>query len=217
MEGNEKKRKKARKHGLLSRIFPANYDFYGMLNKQAEQTSVGVKALLTWLQSGANSDPDDVVREEDKGDQIRLEMERELQGAFSTPFDRQDIYTISRKMDYILNYSMSTAYEMKAFNVKPDEPVIKMAQSLLNGADLVTRSIKLLKEDPNAVEDLIPNMREHERDIEKTYVQTMAIVFAKDDPIVAMKKREIYHHLRDAGRNLSITIDVIHRIIVGLS
>jgi uncharacterized protein Yka (UPF0111/DUF47 family) len=188
-----------------------------MLNKQAEQTSVGVKALLTWLRSGANSDPVEVAREEDKGDQIRLEMERDLQGAFSTPFDRQDIYTISRQMDYILNYSMSTAHEMKAFNVKPDEPVMKMAQSLLNGTDLVAKCVKLLKEDPNAVEDLIPNLRQHERDIEETYVQTMAIVFAKDDPIEAVKKREIYHHMRDAGRNLSITVDVIHRITVGLS
>jgi uncharacterized protein Yka (UPF0111/DUF47 family) len=106
---------------------------------------------------------------------------------------------------------------MKAFNVKPDEPVMKMAQSLLNGTDLVAKCVKLLKEDPNAVEDLIPNLRQHERDIEETYVQTMAIVFAKDDPIEAVKKREIYHHMRDAGRNLSITVDVIHRITVGLS
>ncbi len=217
MEENEKKLKNAGKHGLFGRMFPVNYDFYEMLNEQAEQTSVGVKALLTWLQSGANSDPVDVVREEDKGDQIRLGMERELQGAFSTPFDRQDIYTISRQMDYILNYTMSTAYEMKAFDVKPDDPVIKMANSLLNGADLVAKSVKLLKEDPKAVEGLIPDMRRYERDIEKTYVQTMAAVFSTDDPIVAMKKREVYHHLKDAGRNLSITVDVLHRIIVGLS
>ena len=128
LEGNEKKRNNAGEHGLFGRMFPVKYDFYGMLNEQAEQTSVGVKALLTWLRSGANSDPVDVVREEDKGDQIRLGMERELQGAFSTPFDRQDIYTISRQMDYILNYTMSTAYEMKAFEVKPDEPVIEDGQ-----------------------------------------------------------------------------------------
>jgi len=52
--------------------------------------------------------------------------------------------------------------------------------------------------------------------IDKTYVRNMALVFTNDDPIMAMKKREIYHHLKDAGRNLSITVDVLHRIIVGL-
>jgi hypothetical protein len=34
--------------------------------------------------------------------------------------------------------------------------------------------------------------------------------------MTSLKKREIYHHLRDAGRNLSITVDILHRIVVGV-
>ena len=51
-------------------------------------------------------------------------------------------------------------------------------------------------------------MRGYEHEIEKTYVQAISNVFSKDDPITAMKKREVYHHLKDAGRNMSITVDV---------
>jgi uncharacterized protein len=214
MEGKAKKVKKGRKRSLMNLIFPPRYDFYGMLSKQAEQTEVGVKALITWLETNANSDPVDVIREENKGDEIRLDMESELQGAFSTPFDRQDIYEVSRRMDHILNFSVSTAYEMKAFGVKPDTSILTMARSLSKGTELMANSVNLLKEDPKAAGDLIPKMRDHEREIEKTYVHNMAIVFEKDEPIIAMKKREIYHHLRDAGRHMSITVDVLHRIIV---
>jgi uncharacterized protein Yka (UPF0111/DUF47 family) len=95
--------------------------------------------------------------------------------------------------------------------------MMSMARSLFEGTELVTRCVLLLKEHPEEAEKLIRRLRQYEHDIEKTYVRNMALVFAIDDPILAMKKREIYHHLKDAGRNMSITVDVLHRIIVGLS
>jgi uncharacterized protein Yka (UPF0111/DUF47 family) len=216
VEESPKQQKDGKGRGVLDRIFPSGYDFYGMLGRQADQTALGVKALITWLESGAATDPVELIKEEDKGDQLRLEMERLLLEAFTTPFDRQDIYAMSRQMDHILNYSMSTAYEMRAFGVKPDEATMSMARSLLIGSELVARSVLLLKSDPREAERNIRRLREYEHDIEKTYVRSMTLVFASDEPIMAMKKREIYHHLKDAGRNMSITVDVLHRIIVGL-
>jgi uncharacterized protein len=214
MEGKEKKARKGRIHSFANLLFPTKYDFYGMLSKQAVQTEVGVRALINWLDSGGNDDPVNVAGEKGKGDQIRLEMESELQRAFSTPFDRQDIYEVSRRMDHILNFSVSTAYEMKAFDVEADQAILIMAGSLLKGAGLIVDCVNTLKENPEEAGNLIPKMREEERLIEKTYIQNMAGVFASDEPIIAMKKREIYHHLRDAGRHMSITVDVLHRIIV---
>jgi uncharacterized protein len=217
MKESSDQEKQGKRRGFIEHIFPHDYDFYGMLGRQAEQTAVGVRTLITWLESGASSDPIALIQEEDKGDQLRLEMEKLLLEAFSTPFDRQDIYAISRQMDHILNYSMSTAYEMRAFDVKPDEATMSMARSLLNGIELVAQCVRLLKEHPDEADNNIRRLREYEHEIEKTYVRCMVQVFANDDAILAMKKREIYHHLKDAGRNLSITVDVLHRIIVGLN
>ena len=216
MKESPKQTKDGKGRGVLDRVFPSEYDFYGMLSKQADQTALGVKTLITWLESGAATDPIELIKEEDKGDQLRLEMEGLLLEAFSTPFDRQDIYAMSRQMDHILNFSMSTAYEMRAFGVKPDEATMSMARSLFTGTELVARSVLLLKSDAKEAEKNIRRLREYEHDIEKTYVRSMTLVFASDEPIMAMKKREIYHHLKDAGRNMSITVDVLHRIIVGL-
>jgi uncharacterized protein len=217
MKESSDQEKQGKRRGLIEHMFPHDYDFYGMLGRQAEQTAVGVRVLITWLESGASSDPVALIEEENKGDQLRLEMEKLLLEAFSTPFDRQDIYAISRQMDHILNYSMSTAYEIRAFDVKPDEATMSMARSLLNGIELVAQSVNLLKEHPDEADNNIRRLRAYEHEIEKTYVRSMAQVFVNDDAILAMKKREIYHHLKDAGRNLSITVDVLHRIIVGLS
>jgi hypothetical protein len=44
---------------------------------------------------------------------------------------------------------------------------------------------------------MIREMRRKESEIEKAYVADLAVVFSTSDPMEAMKKREVYHHLKD--------------------
>ncbi len=58
---------------------------------------------------------------------------------------------------------------------------------------------------------------EEEQHIEETYVLGMKEVFLLPDHMMVLKKREIYHHLKDAGRALSATADILHRAAFGIS
>jgi uncharacterized protein len=204
------------KGGRFDSIFPPKYDFNGMLQEQAKLTSEGVRALNKWLDSEEPAiDPVEVLSIEQQGDETRRHMEAQLLEAFTTPFDRQDIYSLSRQMDHILNYCLSTAIEMRAFGVAPDVTILCMAQSLQRGAEEVAEAVRLIAHDPNKAEHMIREMRQAEHDIDRAYVDSMAHLFASGQPIEVMKKREVYHHLKDAGRALSITVDILHRIIVG--
>jgi hypothetical protein len=55
----------------------------------------------------------------------------------------------------------------------------------------------------------------HIHAIEDTYIACMADLFKTDDVMDAMKKREIYYLLRNAGKALSVTLDIIHKSVVG--
>ncbi|MDW5562661.1 MAG: DUF47 family protein [Methanomassiliicoccus sp.] len=211
MEGSKNKEKGK----LLDSIFPPKYDFLGMLFHQAELTEAGVRALNAWMIKGDLSHPPTEVEEiERQADDARRYMEGLLLEAFSTPFDRQDIYSFSRQMDNILNFCLSTAVEMRAFGVAPDKPTKNMAAALQRGTEMVKDAVMIMPKDPARAQAMIREMRRNESEIEKTYVADLAVVFSSSDPIEAMKKREVYHHLKDAGRALSITIDILHRIIV---
>lgn len=202
---------------LLDSIFPRKYDFHGMLLHQTELTEAGVSALNVWLAAGdITRAPTEVVRIEQEADDARRHMEGLLLEAFSTPFDRQDIYSFSRQIDNILNFCLSTAVEMEAFGVRPDDAILSMAAALQRGTELVKEAVSIMPNDPAKAQGMIREMRQKESEIEKAYVADLAIVFSTSDPMEAMKKREVYHHLKDAGRALSITIDVLHRIIVEL-
>jgi uncharacterized protein Yka (UPF0111/DUF47 family) len=207
-----------RKGGLIDSVFPPRYDFHGMLRDQAEQTKAGVRALVDWLKIGDLSiAPNELATIEQRADDGRHYMEEKLLEAFSTPFDRQDIYSISRQMDYILNFSLSTVQEMRAFEVLPDDAIMKMAEALQAGTATVAEVISIMEKEPAKADSMVAGMRRYEHDIESVYISSMSAVFRESDVIDAMKKREIYHHLKDAGRTLSITIDILHRIIVGLA
>ncbi len=208
---------KGERKKLFSRLFPQEYDFHHMLQDQAEETREGVSKLIDWLEHGGDEEPKELLAVELKADDMRHDMESKLMKAFSTPFDRQDIYEISRQMDHILNYSLSTAQEMRAFDVHSDDAIMKMARSLYDGTVKVEEAIKLMQKDSAKAEGMISNIRVYENEIEATYISAMSAVLLVDEAIDAVKKREVYHHLKDAGRTLSITIDILHRIIVGIA
>lgn len=209
--------KNGKKGGLLDSIFPRKYDFLGMLFKQAELTEAGVRALNAWLIGGdITLPPDEVAAIEKDADEARRFMEGLLLEAFSTPFDRQDIYSFSRQIDNILNFCLSTAIEMRAFGVKPDKAILTMTAALEQGTEMVKEAVMIMSKDPARAQLMVRDMRRKESEIEKAYVEDLAVLFSTNEPMEAMKKREVYHHLKDAGRALSITVDILHRIIVEL-
>lgn len=203
--------------GVFNKLFPPKYDFHGMLIEQAAEMSAGTGALLDWLKAGMLSEAGEITKRERSTDEMRHKMENYLMEAFSTPFDRREIYTIAHLMGQIMDFAVSTYLEMRAFGVHTDDAMLSMAGSLSRAAKLFSEAIKTAISDPENTEKLIRDIRKSEHEIENVYIDAMAELFKKGDAFDALRKREIYHHLKDAGRALSSTVDVLHRIVVAFS
>jgi len=202
---------------LFGAIFPREYDFEGMLADQAGHILTGVQTFVNWLQTSPLQDPAKLDEQGKEADLMRRDLEEKLITSFSTPFDRQDIYSISRQMDYIQNYAGETAREMYAFGVDPDGPIAGMADALLAGTACVAAGVRVMNRNNAELEEQIRLARVAIHRIEEIYIMGMADLLHTDDAIAALRKREIYHHLRDAGRALRNTVDIMHRTVVGLA
>jgi hypothetical protein len=209
--------KKGKKNDLFAALFPREYDFEGMLADQADRTVAAVQAFTEWLEVVPLTNPATLEEMEIDVDRMRHDMEVKLIKSFSTPFDRQDIYSISRQMDYILNFSKETAKEMYAFGVKPDEHIGGMAAHLLFGAKRIAEGIHVIRTDKNRVEVAIRSARESYNALEEGYIAGMAELLRTDDAMSAMRTREIYHHLREAGRAMRDTLDILHNAVIDLA
>ena len=218
MDEKKNERKKSGKmRGIFGSLFPQKYDFEAMLVEQAESTFTGLEKYVQWINEDALTPPDELIKIGNEVDLLRYKLEARLIDAFSTPYNRQDIYRFSRNIDYILNYAVETAREMHAFGVSPDEPIREMSLSLLYGTRHVVEGTRYLGVDKGRVEDSIRKGRKHVHTIEDIYITCMADLFQTDDAMNAMKKREIYYHLRDGGKALRITLYTMHKAVVGLA
>ena len=61
----------------------------------------------------------------------------------------------------------------------------------------------------------------HARDayhrMEEVYISGMTELLKTTDAMYALRTREIYHHLRDAGRAMRDTLDILHNAVIDLA
>jgi uncharacterized protein len=210
-------KKNGNSRNVLDRIFPIEYDFYQMLVEQSEQITKGVKDFQKWLENGHLSEVDDLVQMEESLDNTRYELQHNLHEAFSTPFDREELYSLSRQMDNIINYSVLTAKQMRAYGVPPDVHSKEMTKHLVLGMEHMSVAIRLLQEGDAAEADAkVVDMRNSQRAIENLYIKAMEETFAHPDVHYVLKHSEVYRSLMETGNNLRICIDMFHRVLVGI-
>jgi len=202
------------KSNFWERLFPVKRDFYKMIGDQAEASKNVVGYLSRWISSRSKEDYQQLLDQVDNADRCRFAMEDNLIEAFATPFDRQDIYSLSVEMDRLVEYAKSTLMEMKAFEVVEDSIIQNMVQQLKVGTDQLVEAIHLLKVEPLKSQIQIGKIRSVQINIEDEYRAGMVALFSCSDPMHALKYREVYHHIKDAEVYLGYTADVLHKIIV---
>jgi hypothetical protein len=203
-----------KKLNFIDRFFPAKYDFYAMLTEQAKTTVQGVAALESWLKTPSLDNAAAIHRLMQQADNVRLRMEGCLIEAFVTPFDRQDIYSLSVEMDRIAEYAKSTLELMLAYEVLADAPVFNMVHDLIEGTQLLYEAISLLQTEPEKSQEIIAAIRCRQVTVEDCCLKGSAALFKTNQPIQVIKVKEIYHHIQDAAVHLGYTVDVLHRIVV---
>ncbi len=94
--------------------------FMELLIQQAEFTVQGMEGLVAYMQNQSDESADRVRKTEKEADEVRRILIDELNHTFITPLDREDIFTLSRTIDDILDYAYSTVDEMEILDVKPN-------------------------------------------------------------------------------------------------
>lgn len=221
-----------KKLNFLDRLFPPKYNFHQYLSEQAALTARGVQALSAWL-TDCYQVPDDqwnitgesvpspenhrlVIFYADKADEIRLKMEADLIEAFSTPFQRQDIYFLSVQMDKIIEAARTALRVVESIAVKPDQVIDDMAQELAQGTMKFAEAVDRLESNPIAARNFIAEMRRSQAAVESRFLQGLADLYQSADPIPAMRYREVYVQLRNGSRAMESTVDILHRVVVRL-
>ena len=228
---------------LIDRVFPRMPDFYGLINEQCDLAVEAMHLFESFLES-ADAGIGQKVRDlEHRADDLKKRNIEILNASFSTPMDREDLSDAIVGIDYLINFTKTTVYELHLYKTPPDKCMRRLARQLTVGAEALRNGFALLEKNPA---DALPFAREAnkaERKMKKVYRRGMVVLLNKDkfraqysdtsttepsttdprtDPdelaldfvIYVIKRREIYRHLSHAADRLGRVSELLNDIIV---
>lgn len=201
---------------LIDRIIPTPPDFFKLLAEQSEKVSVTMRNLHEYMHNADPEIAEKLCEDEHEADSLKIRNLHQLNRAFSTPIDREDIYRAIESLDWIITHCKSTINEMQDLEVPPDKHMQLIVAELLQGCEAMERGFKELSSYPAAVEKEADTARHAHRRIERFYRHSLVELFQGEVSVEMLRRREIYHHLMDGSRHLHSSANVLHDIMVKL-
>jgi uncharacterized protein len=190
-------------------FLPQTPDVLGMLREQLAVTIEGIDALAAWAVGDAHA-AEAVHDAERRGDRAKRALLIELRAAFVTPLEPEDVFALSRGIDWILNYADDLISESQAMARSPDAVIAEMARRLGEAVRLIDEALLHLRSDPDAASAAADAAIEAERALEKAYYRGMAALLEVEDRTERIARRELYRRCARIGDNV---IDVAERVV----
>jgi len=194
--------------------------FIKLIHDQAAFTLEGMEALKAYMAEDTSA-AERLTKAEKEADEARRILIAELNKTFVTPFDREDIFALSRTIDDVLDYAYSTVTEMEVLRVKPTSFMLEIAGILRDAANELLMAVDRLELHPEVANEHAHRAKSLENRVENVYREALADLFSGAEDIKhvmkMLKSREVYRHLSNAADRGDEAANVIADIVVKIS
>ena len=206
----------------MKRLFKKRQNtFIKLIHDQAALTLAGLEALKTYMLTQDPAASAMLVSKEKEADEARRILIYELNKTFITPFDREDIFSLSRAIDDVLDYAYSTVIEMEVLKVEPTIYMQRMASLLRDAAYELLMAVERFEDHTGVAGDHAQRAKALENKVEDIYREALADLFGGAEDIAhvvkMLKLREVYRHLSNASDRGDEAANVIADIVVKIA
>ena len=203
----------------LRNLFKRKPDrFRQLLVQQASKTLEGVQHLEQYVQKPNAETLESMRHAEKDADEIRRILIEELNRTFVTPFDREDIFGLSRAIDDIIDYAHTSVDELALFNVAPNEDIISIVGLLADAAREIHLAVLRLGDYPAVAVEHAKRAKALENRVENLYREALAHLFEDvtsiEDVARVLKLREVLRHLSNCADRGDEAANLISDIVV---
>jgi uncharacterized protein len=192
--------------------------FITRLLEQAVIVVDGTQALIDYMDKPGKKNAARVRDIEKQADEVRRILIDELNRTFVTPFDREDLFGLSRAIDDVLDYAYSTTNEMDILAVAPNDYLRTMAEMLHNAAEEIRLAMERLEHHPGVADTHAVRVKGIENRMEMLYAEALASLFSDPrnikDVVNMLKLREIYRHMYHALGSAEQAANFINDIVM---
>lgn len=198
------------------RLIPRDIKFYDLFEAAGTTLAAAGVALRELVINYDKLDERirDIQALEKEGDRIDREIGRRLEDAFVAPFDREDIHTLSGRLDDVLDYIQAVAESLAIYDIdKPTDDCRELARILADEAAELGAALHKLSKVKGTTEHLD---KVHELEHRADAVSRAAIgrLFRdKHEALEVIKWREIYLEMENAIDAAEDAAEAIERMI----
>ena len=201
----------------MLRLIPKEEKFYEMFIEAGNNINAAARLLNHMLETG--KEPEQHARQikelEHLGDKITHEIINKLNKTFVTPFDREDIYTLCRALDDILDYINSAANWIILYRITtPGQDAIRLAQIIVECTEEISKAIGNLRK-INTVYPHCVEVNRLENEADTVFRQALVWLFESTrDAITIIKLKDFYQDLELATDRCEDVANVLETIAV---
>ncbi len=199
---------------MIFKFFPQDFDFFQLFDKQVDYAVDAARRFKEIVSTPGlidNARYESIKDMEHKGDHASHTIIEQLNKTFITPFDREDIYALTKELDDIIDMINTIAGRMKVYKLSGgNKHLMEFARVIEASVLAVATAVKGMRIKNNTKAVLAAcvevNRLENVGDSMRDAVLVELFETCKD-PIMVIKWKEIY---QDAETVLDICEDVAH-------
>jgi predicted phosphate transport protein (TIGR00153 family) len=210
-------------NSIFQYFVPKEKKIFFPLFEKAASNVVAMATVLVETVNSKNADTRDelfrlIDKLENKGDEITHQVYLELGKNFITPFDREDIHTLTSAIDDVADYIQDAANKMSLYRIDDfNEPICTLSDLILQTSNELEKAVKGLKDLKNVrnIADSCIRINSLENQADMVFNRAVADLFLYEkDAIRLIKYKEILTALETATDMCEDAADVMESILV---
>ncbi len=199
-------------------FLPKEDEYFAFFTQMGAKIEEASNILVEMLEKGKDDYETYTKRIKDvehECDQITHNVTNKLNKSFITPFDREDIYTLSVALDDICDYIDAGARAIVMYDIgEANEHAKALARVIQSLAAEINLAVSMLKK-PDGIKMRFMEVHRLENEADEIYFRALKELF-KDasDPIHVIKWKELYEILENATDRCESVANIIESIVL---
>jgi uncharacterized protein len=199
------------------RLIPREEKFYDDFTALAEQIRIGARLLDQMLapEKPIWDKADEIKEIEHKCDFLTHEVIQRLNRTFVTPLDREDIHTLARTLDDVMDAIDASATIVRLYHIDSVRPGAReLARIIMDSAEQVLGAVKAL-EGRRGVAECAVEINRLENEADRAHQAAVRALFQEErDAIEIIKWKEILDFLEQATDRCEDVANVLEGVVV---
>ena len=199
-------------------LLPREDEYFVLLSQMTEKIQDGSNALVEMMQSKRENFETYTKRIKDtehECDELGHKVTIKLNKSFITPFDREDIFTLSVALDDVMDYIDAGARAIVMYDIREINDHAKhLAKVIQSLAIEVNAAVSMLSK-PDGMNQNIVEIHRLENEADDVYFRAIGELFHNEiDPLTLIKWKELYEILENATDRCESVANIVEGIIL---